>query len=192
MSPTLASVPWRAVIHLSCAGLVLLLVLATWPRAPMGLLLLALASLSAAAGLVLDEPAAAAVEATPRDLRARTTVRLAAVAVPLTAGALGLGMVRIRADETPFGGLLGELAGCLLVAVTAAALGRRGMDSPGEPVGAVVASVIVLVGLLGPTRRWFDVFTPAPDNRWAATATFWVAVSVVCILLCVWATRDPW
>ena len=189
----LSAMPTRTVWGLSGAGLGFLAVRAAWPGVPMGstMLLLAVGALAAAGALVLDEAAAAAVESAPRTLRGRSATRLVALTAPLAAAAAGLGALEVREPGTPLLGLLGQTAGCIVLAVALAAFGRRHSPTPGEAVGAVVAGAVLAVGLVNPSGRWFDVFTLTGSGRWAGTIWWWSGVTVFSVFLMALGTRDP-
>ena len=197
------ALPWRPVVTASMGAVCLLGVVAIWPQsgfAPFGIKI-ALICLAASACFVLDEPAAAAVESAPTTLRARTAARLVGVAVPATIGAGGFGVIAARlhaepsADgglgELPVGGLLLQLAGCLLLGVAAAAFARRSIPEPGELVSGALGGGLITLVIYNPVARWVDIFAVSPDDRWSRAVALWVIVCLVCLATLARATRDP-
>ncbi|MEO6144228.1 MAG: hypothetical protein ABIP19_09640 [Dermatophilaceae bacterium] len=198
----LTALPWRPVATASGAAVCLLSIVAVWPEsgfAAVGIKL-ALVCLAAAAAFVLDEPAAAAVDSAPRTLRARTVIRLAGVSIPATIGASGLFMIGARLGSStssalrgqfPYGGLLLQLVGCLLLGVAASAFTRRFMPVPGDLVSGVVAGVLTTLVIYNPFARWVDVFPLSLQDRWSRAVILWIIVCLICVVTLARATRDP-
>lgn len=194
----LTALPWRPVATASIAALCLLSLVAIWPEsgfADVGIKL-ALVCLAAAAAFVLDEPAAAAVDSAPRTLRARTAMRLVGMALPATIGAGGLLVIAARlgsrsAGQLPYGGLLLQMAGCLLLGVATAAFARRFIPDPGDLVSSVVAGGLTALVIYNPFRRWVDIFPLSPGDRWSRAVVLWTIVCLLCVVTLTRATRDP-
>lgn len=199
----LAALPWRPVATASTAAVCLLSIVAVWPEsgfAAVGIKL-ALVCLAAAACFVLDEPATAAVDSAPRTLRARTVIRLVGVALPATIGAAGFVAIAARLDSSPYrqgpfselpvGGLLLQLAGCLLLGVATAAFARRFIPEPGDLVSGVVAGGLTTLVIYNPFSRWVDIFPLSPEDRWSRSVVMWTVVCLLCLVTLARATRDP-
>lgn len=194
----LTALPWRPVATASIAALSFLSIVSVWPEsgfAAVGIRL-ALVCLAAAACFVLDEPAAAAVDSAPTTLRARTAVRLLGVSLPAAIGASGLWAINMRLPATsssrlPYGGLLLQLAGCLLLGVAAAALTRRFIAVPGDLVSGAVAGVLTTLVIYNPFARWVDVFPLSPQDRWSRAVVLWAIICLLCLATLARATRDP-
>jgi fluoride ion exporter CrcB/FEX len=185
------------------AAIFLLSIVAVWPDsgfAGVGIKL-ALVCLAAAACFVLDEPAAAAVDSAPRTLRARTVIRLAGVAIPATVGAAGFVAIAARLGPSPYGqgpfgelpvgGLLLQLAGCLLLGVATAAFARRFIPEPGDLVSGLVAGGLTTLVIYNPFSRWVDVFPLSPEDRWSRSVVLWSIVCLLSLVTVARATRDP-
>ncbi|HET9945082.1 MAG TPA: hypothetical protein VFR56_05485 [Actinomycetes bacterium] len=189
--PALSAVPWGPVAAGSALGVVCVAV-DSWlvPSGPgSAMLWFGLAGFAAASAFVLDEAAAAVVDAVPRTLRWRTLRRLAVGLVPLACWLLATGLV----DRSPAGlswpalAVTGTGVVCAALA-TSAVLRQAGNPTPGDVVAATVGggtTVLVLVGVpdIGLVLEGGD-----PTTR--ATA-WWLLVSVVSAGLVAWSTRDP-
>jgi hypothetical protein len=153
------------------------------------LLWFALAGFVSAAAFVLDEPAAAAVDAAPLPRRRRTVRRLLVGLVPAV---FWLGGAAVAARSEPalsWPALAVTGGGFLLVTVTAAAILRRlGYDSPGEVVGAVAGAAVVLALVAAPPR--IGTVLEAYDVSTRATA-LWVVLAAASGVLMSWAGSDP-
>jgi hypothetical protein len=183
----LASAPWRQVVWGAVGGALLLLLTLPEPSAP--LLAMGLAGLAASAAFVLDEPAAAAVDAAPRGQFWRSTTRALLLVIPLAAGAAVLLVVgTLRDGGLSEGGLL-ALGGLVAVAVAVAAVARRTRPAPGEWAGSAVALVAVALGLIEPFARWVVLLPDGPASVRAAAV--WAALVVLSLGTVAWATRDP-
>jgi hypothetical protein len=153
------------------------------------LLWFALAGFVSAAAFVLDEPAAAAVDATPLSRPSRTARRLLVSLVPVVFW-LGGTAVAVRSQPALSWPALAVTGGGFLVAtVTAAAVLRRlGYDSPGEVVGAVAGAAVVLALVVAPPK--IGTLLEAYDVSTRATA-LWVVVAAASGVLMSWAGSDP-
>jgi hypothetical protein len=203
MPIVLTALPWRPLATASTAAAGLLGIAAIWPSSGFAAIgpRLALVCLAAAACFVLDEPAAAAVDSAPKTLRARTVIRLAGAAIPATIGAAGFVAIAARPDpspsgqgpfgELPVGGLLLQLAGCLLLGVAAAAVARRFIPEPGDLVSGMVAGGLTTLVIYNPVDRWVDIFPPSPEGRWSRSVALWMVVCLLCLVTLARATRDP-
>jgi fluoride ion exporter CrcB/FEX len=194
----LTALPWGPVVTASLAALGLLSLVAIWPESGFAAtgIRLGLVCLAASASFVLDEPAAAAVNSAPTTLRARTALRLVGVAVPASVGACGLWAIKMRLATTssgrlPYGGLLLQLAGCLLLGLATAALTRRFIPVPGDLVSGVVAGVLTTLVIYNPFARWVDVFPLSAQDRGSPAVALWTIVCLLCMLTLARATRDP-
>jgi hypothetical protein len=187
----LRAAPWGVVLTGSAAGALLLVLSAGLPRLGAATFVpLALALLAGSASFALDEPAAAAVDATPTSLRARTVRRVVVALVPLGAGALALLVVGRHAPEVSIPAVLMVLAGCVLVSVATASGLRRRVAAPGETAGAIVGLSIVAVWLFEPLSRWMAVLPTSSDAAWGRTALLWSVLGAGCLGALVWTTRD--
>ena len=191
MPPRLQAVPWGSVLVGSAAGTLLLLVVAGATPAGTALLPLAVALLAGAAAFVLDEPAAAAVDATPTSLRARTAGRAPVALVPLGCGALALTVAGQRSAAVSIGGTVLVLAGCLLAGVAVSSGLRRRVAAPGETAAAVVGLTLIAATLFEPLSRWVVVLPLSPHAPWGPTAALWCAISIGSLAVLAWTTRDP-
>lgn len=190
---SLRGVDWAMVGGGSTLGAAILTgcVLAAADGPPYGYVRLALVTLAAAAAFVLDEPAAAAVDAAPATLRQRTAARATAAALPLavwTAGVLGL---QHRDPTTPVAALLIEGAGALTVAVALAALLRHaGRDAPGELAATALGATMLALLITDPPPRTVPVFPVS--TGWAASTALWASLTTTAALLVRTASRDPY
>ena len=190
---SVAGIPWRPVKTLTGGGLVLIGVAATWTTSVVagGALVVGVANLAAATAYVLDEAAAEAVAATPTSLRARSGVRALVALAVLGLGTAGLGVLALRSGAGARLGIVLWMAGCVLVAVAAAASLRRRVAEPGEAVAGALLTVVVAVGILNPVARWVDVFPSERGDRWAGACLLWAVVGLICAAVLARATRDP-
>jgi hypothetical protein len=190
---TLRGVDWAAVAVGSAAGAAILIgcVVFAADGPPLGYVRLALVALTAAGAFVLDEPAAAAVDAAPCTRLRRTAARSTAVMLPFAiwvGGVLALGQ---RSAVTPVGALLVEGAGVLAVAVASAAVLRRaGRIEPGEIVASVLGAAMLAVLIFNPPPRSVPIF-PGSDG-WAASTALWASLAAAAVMLVVTASRDPY
>ena len=190
---TVRGVDWRTVLGGSAIGAAILAgcVAVADDGPPLPQVRLALISLAAAAAFVLDEPAAAAVDAVPNTRRRRTVIRTTAVAVPLAVWVLGVLALELRNVVTPAGALLVEGAGVLAVAVAFAAVLRLiGRVEPGEMVASVLGAGMLGVIIFNPPPHSVPIF-PIHDG-WAASTTLWAGMAVVAAILVFTASRDPY
>jgi len=158
---------------------------------PFGFVRLALVALAAAAAFVLDEPAAAAVDAVPRSRGRRTAARNTAVVLPLAVWAGGVLALDQRNAVTPVAALLVEGAGVLAVAVAMSAVLRlAGRIEPGEIVASVLGAALLAVTIFNPPPRSVPIF-PIYDG-WAASTALWSCLAVAAATLVVAAFRDPY
>ena len=190
---TLSAVPRATVLGGSAAAAALLAISAPWSASAFTSLfaLLALAFLAGSAGSVLDEHAAAIVDATPRTLRWRTTVRLVALVVPSAVWCGGVALRTLRsADPAPLALLPAGLV-VLVVAVTAAAVLRRlGHTTPSELAAPLTGVLVLGLGLFHPLSRWVSVVPFHAVS--SAQRMVWTAVIAVCATALLFATRDPY
>lgn len=190
---TLRGVDWAVVLGGSAIGAAILAgcVVFAEDGPPLPQVRLALISLVAAAAFVLDEPAAATVDAMPNTRRRRTAARTTAVALPLAVWVLGVLALELRTAVTPAGGLLVEGAGVLAVAVAAAAVLRLvGRADPGEAVATVLGAGMLGVIIFNPPPRSVPIFPI--DHGWAASTTLWVGLTAAAVILVLFASRDPY
>lgn len=151
---------------------------------------LALVALAAAAAFVLDEPAAAAVDAVPRTRRRRTGARATVVALPFAVWTGGVLALKLRNSGTPAAALLIEGAGVLALALAlAAALRRWGRNEPGDVVASAVGATILALLLFNPFSRWVPLFPVA--DRWVLSSACWGALTVAAMGIAVTASGDP-
>lgn len=76
-------------------------------------------------------------------------------------------------------GLAIALAGCLLLGLTAAALGRSWLDEPAEVVAPAVVLGLLVTMLAEPVGRWVELFPLGPSTRSDRT---WCALLAGCAL----------
>lgn len=180
---------------------------------------LAAVALALGAGLVLDDPAAETLAATPTTLAARRALRLL-LAVPVLGAAwilvLGLSAQRlpmpaaaatdpsgampaggvttavVGTGEMPAGGFTLELAGMVAAALAVAALAIRVLGD--GRVGGVVAGP-ALLALLGAALRLpgrWALFAPHPAHPvWAGAQGRWLLALLVATTVLTAASRDP-
>jgi hypothetical protein len=185
---------WRAVGGGCAAGAGLLAVgIVLADDAPLLVLLrVALVPLAAAAAFVLDEPAAAAVDAAPRTRGRRTADRAVAAAMPLLVWISGVVALEARAPVTPAGGLLVEGAGVLAVTVALAAVLRRaGQDEPGEVAASVVGGAVLALQVFDLPSWWPIPLFPV-EAGWPASTALWSGLIVAAAAVVVVASADPY
>ncbi len=189
---TLRGVNWVAVLGATAFGAAILACCIAFAgdTPPLTYARLGLVALAAAAAFVLDEPAAAAVDATPTTLRRRTAVRLAAVTVPLTVWTASVLALGVRSVGTPVGHLFVEGAGVLAVTVAVAATMRgAGIIEPGEVVATAVGATILGLVLFNPPPRSVPPFPVG--QGWPASTALWCSLAVAAAILVVAVSRDP-
>lgn len=189
----LRGVPWGPVLWVSACTGALLGGAAAAPHSVLGIHLIGLgfAAAAAAGAFVLDEPAAAAVDATPYSLAARNAARTTALLVPLAVGVAALLVMNIADASMPFWGLCLQLVGVLAVALAGAGAVRRRRVTPGELVGSTVALGVVGLNIFDPFTRWVALFPVTSDERWGRTLLAWcVAIAAAAVVLRR-ASRDP-
>jgi hypothetical protein len=153
------------------------------------LLWFALAAFVSAAAFVLDEPAAAAVDAAPLALPTRTARRLLVGLVPVGFWLVGTAVAVRSEPALSWPALAVTGGGFLVVTVTAAAVLRRlGHDSPGEVVGAAAGAAVVLALVVAPPK--IGTVLEAYDVSTRATA-LWVVLAAASGVLLSWAGSDP-
>jgi hypothetical protein len=185
----LRGIDWAAVLLGSTLGAMILAGSVTFARAapPFGYLRLGLVALAAAAAFVLDEAAAAAVDAVPRTRQHRTAARVAVVLLPFAIWAGGIGALKVRVAVAPVGALLVEGGGVLTLTVALAALLRvAGRNEPGEVVSAGMCTTLLAVLVFDPPH--LAVFPLGGD--WTASTALWAAVTIMGAVLMVAVSRD--
>lgn len=190
---TLRGLDWAAVLGGSALGAGILAVcVATAADGPsLGYVRLALVALVAAAAFVLDDPAAAAVDAVPRTRGQRTAARSCAVIVPFGVWALGILALWRRSAVTPAGALLVEGVGVLAVAVALAAVLRlAGRTEPGEIVAPVLGAAMLAVLIFNPSPRSVPLFPVS--YGWAASTAIWGILAPLAAAVVVAVSRDPY
>jgi hypothetical protein len=188
---TLRGIDWAVVLGASGCGAAILLgcVVVTGDTPPLGYLRLALLALMAASAFILDEPAAAAVDATPTPLTRRTALRATALAAPVAIWVLGVLAIERRTASTPVLALLVEGTGVMAVAVAlAACLRTAGKDEPGDVVASVCGAAILAILLLNPLPRPVPVF-PVTEG-WAASSALWASLTLTSVVVTIGVTRD--
>lgn len=188
---TLRGVDWAVVLGGSgCgAGILLGCIIFTGDTPPLTYLRLALLALVAAAAFILDEPAAAAVQATPTTLIRRTAVRTTALGAPVSVWVLGLLGIEQRAASTPTLALLLEGAGAMAVAVAlAACLRLAGDNEPGDIIASVCGAAILAILLLNPLPRSLPLFPIA--EGWATSSALWASLILASTLVTIGVSRD--
>jgi hypothetical protein len=190
---TLRGVDWAVLLGGSAAGAGVLAgcVAAGAGGPPLTYVRLALVALAAAAAFVLDEPAAAAVDAVPASRRRRTTARVGAALIPFAVWTAGVAALERRSAVTPAWALLLEGAGVLAVAVAAAAVVRRaGRSEPGEAVAAALGAGLLAAVLFQPPPRSVPAF-PVTDG-WAASTVLWAVALTTAAVVVAAASADPY
>jgi hypothetical protein len=185
----LRGVDWAAVLFGSALGALILAGSVTFAGSvpPFGYLRLGLLALAAGAAFILDEAAAAAVDAVPRTRRHRTATRVAVLLLPLTIWAGGIEALSARVAAVPVGALLVEGAGVLTLAVALAAFLRTtGRSEPGEAVSAVMCTWVLAVLVFNPPH--LAAFPLGGD--WTVSTQLWAGVTVAGALLTVATSRD--
>jgi hypothetical protein len=188
---TLRGIDWAVVLGASGCGAAILLgcIVFTGDTPPLGYLRLALLALVAASAYILDEPAAAAVDATPSPLTRRTAVRATALAAPAAVWVLGLLAVAQRTAGTPTLALLVEGTGVIAVAVALAACLRvAGNTEPGDVIASICGAAILAILLLNPLPQSVPVF-PVTEG-WAASSALWASLTLTSVLVTISVTRD--
>jgi hypothetical protein len=159
---------------------------------PLVLLRLALVPLAAVAAFVLDESAAAAVDAVPRTLRRRTVNRAVVLGLPLLLWAAGIAAVELRTPATPATGLLVEGTGVLAITLALAAVLRwGGRAEPGEVTAAAVGGAILTLVVFD-VPSWWPVPIFPGDAGWPASTALWGLVAVASAVVVAGASREPY
>lgn len=190
---TLRGLDWAVVLGGSGLGGAILLpcILLAPDAAPVAYVRLALVALVAAGAFVLDEPAAAAIDATPATLAQRTTARVSGLLPPLAVWTVGVLALEQRHDQTPAAALLVEGAGAMAVALALAAVLRRaGHAEPGEAVATVCGSAILGLILFDTALRSVPFFPI--DQAWAASTALWTCLTLASAILTVGVSGDPY
>ena len=189
----LAAVPWRPVGWLASIGVLLLGIASVWVASPVSTfaVTLGVATLAASVAHLLDEAAAEAADATPTTLRARTGTRATAAVAVLAVGVVALAPLALRTGSSASLGVGVQMAGCGLLALTAAATLRHRVPEPGEVVAGCAVALVMVLALGHPLDRWVDLFAPAGGERWAGSLVVWALVGGTSILGLTYATRDP-
>jgi hypothetical protein len=190
---TLRGVNWPAVLGGSAlaAGILAVCVAYAADGPPLLYMRLALVALAAAGAFVLDEPAAAAVDAVPVTRRGRTAIRATAVALPFAVWTAGILALERRNSATAVGALLVEGAGVLAVAVALSAILRlTGRAEPGEIVASVLGASMLAVLIFNPSPGSVPLF-PVGDG-WAASTALWGSLAVAAVMLVIAVSRDPY
>ncbi len=186
-------IPWRPVAGLTAAGTGLLAVAAIWVTSPLAgtAVTVGVPLFAAATAYVLDEAATEAVAATPTSLPARSRARLAAAAVVLAIGALGVAALALRSDTSARLAILVWLTGCTLVAVAASAILRRRSAEPGDVVAGGLIALVLALAIAHPLDRWVDLFPTDAGQRWGGSLVVWGSVAAVAVIATLAGTRDP-
>jgi hypothetical protein len=147
--------------------------------------------LAAAAGYLLDDPAAAVTQAVPRPLwRRRSATVVRGIAVLAAAWALSLALVEWRTEGVPVLPLTLETAVIAVIALTAAALMvLRGEPEPGNVVAPAVALLGIGALLLQPSLGLTLFLSADPGS--VALLGCWAAVGACALVVLVAAGRDP-
>ncbi len=182
------ALPWGLVLGATAAGVCLFLLGAWvkdgfigWQLPHLGMLLLA-----GAVAIWVDEPAAAVVDATPRSLAWQRFARLAVLLAPCAAAATGVAVWSARLSQAPFGHLLLEAIGIMLLTMSVAVAARRfGRATPGDAAAAAVGMAVLVLLFIEPLPRLVQVF-PAPGGEWAASSVLWTAVAACAIAYMSW------
>ena len=189
--PALPAVPWGAVAAGSALGIGCLVVDA-WlaPGGPgTALLWFGLAGFASASAFVLDEEAAAVVDAVPRTRRWRTLRRLVVGLAPYAGWLLATWLVSRTSGDLSWPALAVTGAGVVTAALAASAVLRRaGNAAPGELVAAAVGIGTVALVVVAVPRIGLELEAGDPTSR--ATA-WWLTVCAVGAVLVAWGTGDP-
>jgi hypothetical protein len=187
----LRAVPWAPVlggISIGVAALAVDLWLA--PGGPgTALMWFALAGFAAAAAFVLDEPAAAAVDAVPVPRRSRTARRLLVGLLPLAGWLAGAAAAGRAEPALSWPALAVTGSGVIVVTLgMATGLRRAGHDAPGELVAAGVGATVMLALLfavpkVGPALEAYDA--------WSRTTVLWIALTAAAAAVTTWGAADP-
>lgn len=170
--------PWGPILGAATASAVAF-GLAAWARDGLlawTLLRAAMAGLGVATAMWIDDPAAEVVAAVPRSLSWQRVRRTAVLVVPLSVAACGLAAWTARVPTAPYGALVLEAIGIMLLAMASALLVRRtGRETPGEVSGSAVALVVVGVALFNPKPETLPFF-PDGQDHWAASSALWAMI----------------
>lgn len=180
-------VSWAPLLACCITAAAAFVLLPHWPRAEAALPLLALTACSAAAGFVFDEFSGDVVAVTPRGAGWRRSTRLALALLPAAVWCAG---VRAIPQEHAAGTGPWTLVGlvCITVAVgIAGLLSRYGVASPGSPVAAGVAVLVLAPPVVGPMAGWDSVVPPTPGSH--EVMIVWWGLGIVALLLVAAAVR---
>jgi hypothetical protein len=189
--PALPAVPWGPVAAGSALG-VLCVVVDRWlvPSGPgTALLWLGLAGFASASAFVLDEAAAAVVDAVPRTRRWRTVRRLAFGLAPLVCWLLVTGLAYRTSPSLSWRALAVTGTGVVSAALGASAVLRRaGNATPGDVVAASVGGATTVLLLAGVPRIGLVLEGGDPTTR---ATVWWLLVSAVGAAFVGWGAGDP-
>ena len=147
-------VPWTPL--LACLGLSTSAAVAVqlWASISSALLPGMAALCAAGAGFVLDEPASAATNVTPRGQRWAVTTRVGVGALPAGLWLSILATMPQAADVNVSAWILTGLAGQVIAVALAWFGSARGNPSPGASVAAAVAGATLAPFVIGPFLGW--------------------------------------
>jgi hypothetical protein len=193
-SRILRSAPWLPVLGVAGAGAVLLLIAALAHRtglAPVATLL-GVSACGGAAAYILDEEAAAVLDATPTSRGRRVLWRLPLAAVPASVALAGLLALDRLDAPTHWLRLVPLAAGSLAIGVGLAAALRSGAaGTPGDLASVVTLSSLVLLVTVDPLRPWASVAPLGDAAHVGRSALLWTAVVAGCAAVTVAHSRDP-
>jgi hypothetical protein len=151
-------------------------------------------ALAAAAGYLLDDPAAAVTSTVPRPLwRRRSATVVRGLAVLAASWTLLLALLEWRVSGLSAIPATFETAVIALLALSAAALlARRGEPEPGNLVGSAVVltgvGALLVQPLLGVT---IFLSVDSTDEQAAGSLASWAAVAFAAAVVLLVASRDP-
>lgn len=185
--------PWLPVCGASGFAGALLLAAALAPTEPFVAFaaVIAVAACGGAAAYLLDEDAAAVLDATPTSRSRRTRWRLLPLALPAAVAATGLWALD-RAESSGHWLQLVPLAiGSIAIGAAVAATLRRTNSTPGDLAAAVTLLTVLLVVTVDPLRRWVPAVPLGDGPGVGRSMLMWVAVAALAAVVVAVFSRDP-
>jgi hypothetical protein len=193
-SRILRSAPWLPLLGAAAAAAVLLLVAVVAHRTGIGPLiaLLGLTACGAAAAYILDEEAAAVLDATPTSRARRVLWRLPLAALPAAVALVGLLTLDHLDGASHWLRLVPLAAGSLAIGVAFAAALRSGSAGiPGDLASVLTLASVMLIVTVDPLHRWVTLAPLGDATHVGRSVLLWAAVIVGCGAVTVAHSRDP-
>jgi hypothetical protein len=193
-SRILRSAPWLPLLGAAGSAAILLLVAVLAHQTGIAPLvaLLGLATCGAAAAYVLDEEAAAVLDATPTSRSRRVMWRLPLAALPAAVAFAGLLSLDHVDSPSHWLRLVPLAVGSLAIGVGFASALRTGAaGTPGDLAAVVTLSSLVLLVTADPLRHWVALAPLGDGQHGGRSVLLWAAVIAGCGAITVANSRDP-